>query len=133
MKKGHPNKIPRMQKQLEPRPPRHLIPEEVLVIFALDAKATPVDDDFFDDAFQGLASELPDRIWMGSWKVLRIPEIDVVLSEVDGEEKLHVPGPLLEEFRKWEKAQYERDALRVVRIVQLADIDAYAFVICCDE
>lgn len=118
------------KKQLKANPPRQLIPEETLVLFALDAKAPPVDDYFFDDAFQGLTSQLHEKIWMGSWKVLRIPEIRIKVPHPGTEEHLQLPGGLLEEIRNWENAQPKSNSLKIVKIFKLADVDAYAFVIC---
>lgn len=117
------------EKQRNPPVPRALCGAEVLVIFALDTTGPEVDDAWFDDAFQGLASELASKgVWFGSWKVLRVSDMRIEPPNESGE-GMKLPGPVLEELRTWDGKQSKPDSIRIVRIRKFADIQGFAFVI----
>lgn len=108
------------KKQLEPEPPHELLEEETLVLFILDANAPPIDDDVFDNASEYLISDLPEKILFGNWKVLRVPDPETLRAVV-------------EELKKWGALQYHPDALRIMKIFEMADVPANAYVICLQE
>ena len=117
------------EKQRKPIAPRWLTSSEVLVIFAVDAAEPEIDDDWFDNAFQGFASELASQgVWFGSWKTLRVPELRIEVARGPGE-ATRFPGALLEELQLWDRKQKRPDLMRIVRIFKFSEIKGYAFVI----
>lgn len=123
------SEMKKTEKQRKPPSPRPLCGAEVLVIFVLDTAGPEVDDDWFDDVFQGLASELaPQGVWFGSWKLLRVPDMRIEVPKASGE-AMRLPGPLLDELRIWDSKQLKPDSSRLVRIREFTDINGFAFVI----
>lgn len=117
------------EQRRNPPSPRALCGAEVLVIFALDVTAPEVDDAWFEDAFQGLASELASKgVWFGSWKVLRVADMRIEAPDASGE-GMRLPGPLLDELRIWDGAQSRPDSVRIVSIRKFDEINGFAFVI----
>jgi len=121
--------ITNTEQQRNPPSPRPLCGAEVLVIFALDAAGPEVNDSWFDEVFQGLASELAAQgVWFGTWKTLRVPDMRVEAPKASGE-PIKLPGTLLDELRIWDSKQLKPDSIRIIRIRKFTDIDGFAFVI----
>jgi hypothetical protein len=118
------------EKQSKPCPPRLMVPEELMVLFILDSKTPPIDDEWFDRTFQGFASRYHGEVKSGFWKVMRIPDLMKMMPRGEKvEETLALPGIVVDELRSWDKAQAKRDTMVVVQMRELTDIDAYVLVI----
>lgn len=117
------------EKQRNPPLPRLLCKEEVLVIFALYSSEPEIDDSWFQDVFQDLASKLVSKgVWFGSWKVLRVPNLKIELPNTSGE-GMKLPSLLLDELRNWNSKQHKSDLLRIIGIRKFTDNNCYALVI----
>ena len=117
------------EKQKNPPKPRALIPEEALVIFALDTEAPEVDDSWFEDAFHGLVARSSLKgIEFGSWKVIRIPDMRIEEPNASGG-GLGLPNSLIKELKIWNSRQHKPDLLRIVGIRKFDDFKGFAFII----
>jgi hypothetical protein len=120
------------EKQRRALPPRELCAEETLVLFAVDSNSPPIDDDIFQSVFQNLTYDLPTNIWFGSWKVLRVPSLIIELPAREGDLP-RLPPQVMDEMQAWIDKQAHLDALKLVRMHELTEVSAYAFVICVSE
>jgi hypothetical protein len=122
-----------MEKQLNPVKPSRMISSSPLVLFAIDASTPDMGDSFFEESFSYFVHELSEDLWMGYWKVIRIPDVEIVWPKEGQDVKFQMNEILLEEIRSWAKVQINPEALRIVRIFEFASVKGYAIVICYDD
>ena len=99
------------------RPPRAMIPEEVMVPFMVHSKMPPIDDDWFDEAWHGMVPESLGAVRMGlGGFAYHLMEM-MPHGGVKTKETLALPSVVLDELRSWNNAQPHRDALKLVACV----------------
>lgn len=117
------------EKQRKSSSPRALCNEEVLVVFALDAAASEVDDDWFQESFQRLCSPMKSKgVWFGSWTVLRIPDmrIDIPGSAAG---QFELPDLLIDELERWSGKQQYPELAQVVSMQKFTEKNCFALMI----
>jgi len=108
-------------------PPRKLSSIEFLVIYAIDSNAPLTEDSYLDDVMKYLAHDLKEEIVLGTWKVIRVPDLNTYPPAYH-DNTLKMPAVLLNEIRDWEEIQTGK--LKVTRIRSLPDIEGYGIVVC---